>query len=234
MNFNPERRIKVRPLNGFLYLLIVLTLMSCAHIKSGQYVQLRKGQSVDSLAKNYGVSKNLIQSFNKKKSFRPGDWVFVPMNRGILGSRINRSFAGSYYIGDGKFIWPVPGSRRVSSEFGRRWGRPHNGIDISAPGGSHILSSAAGVVIYSGSGLRGFGNMIVIRHEDNFYSIYAHNRRNYVRKNEKVVQGQVIGQVGNTGRSTGNHLHFEIRRGDKALNPLAFFKEARYKIIASK
>ncbi len=229
----PLNGVRGFSLRGVLCLIIIFGLSACSHIKSGQYVQIQKGQSLKSISKHFGVPVSDIKSFNENKTFHPGDWVFVPLKRGFLGGEVNRGYAGSYYTGTGKFIWPVPSSKRISSEFGRRWGRNHKGIDIVANNGSHILASASGIVIYSGRGLRGFGNMIVIRHEDEFYSIYAHNKKNFVRKNEKVSQGQVIGQVGNTGRSTGTHLHFEIRRGDKALNPLAFFKQGKYKIIAS-
>lgn len=213
---------------------IACLFISCTHLQSGKYVQLQRGQSVKTLAKTFGVDKEVIKSHNKDKNFAPGEWIFIPLKRGIVSGFSGRSYASAYFSGNGKFIWPVPASRRVSSHYGRRWGRPHNGIDIAARGGSHILSTANGIIIYSGNGLRGFGNMIVIRHENDFYSIYAHNKKNFVRKGEKVLQGQVIGQVGNTGRSTGTHLHFEIRKGDNPLNPLAFFKQGKYKTIAHK
>ena len=118
---------------------------------------------------------------------------------------------------------PVPASRVISSAFGPRWGRKHNGIDIKAREGSNILAADGGKVIYSGSKLRSFGNMIVIRHPRGIYTLYAHNQVNYVQVGQRVGRGQVIGRVGHTGRSTGSHLHFEVRLGDEALNPLAFY-----------
>jgi lipoprotein NlpD len=122
----------------------------------------------------------------------------------------------------GKFIWPLNG--KVTSLFGMRGGNRHDGIDISAPQGTPIKASASGVVVFSGQ-MKGYGNLILIRHDSNFFTAYAHNRVNKMKKGQSVSRDQVIAEVGRTGRATGSHLHFEIREGQKARNPLFFLPE---------
>ncbi len=119
-----------------------------------------------------------------------------------------------------EFIWPVEGV--VTSPFGWRGHEHHDGIDIGAPLGTPIRAAADGVVIYSGNGLTGYGNMIVIKHTPRVFTVYAHNKRNLVRKGQRVKQGQIIGYVGKSGRATGPHLHFEIRIGTRPVDPLRY------------
>lgn len=118
------------------------------------------------------------------------------------------------------FIWPVKGP--VTSWFGIRKGRRHDGIDIAESKGTPIHAAERGKVIYSDDGIRGFGNLIIIKHRGGFRTVYAHNSRNKVEVEETVKKGQVIGYVGSTGLSTGNHLHFEVRKGAKAVDPMKY------------
>ncbi len=106
------------------------------------------------------------------------------------------------------FIWPVQGI--VTSNFGPRWGRMHTGIDVAAPGGTPIVASKGGEVLYAGW-LGGYGNLVVVDHGDSVVTLYAHQSRIGVVEGQPVDQGQVVGFVGTTGHSTGNHLHFEVR-----------------------
>jgi murein DD-endopeptidase MepM/ murein hydrolase activator NlpD len=117
------------------------------------------------------------------------------------------------------FIWPVQGV--VTSNFGRRWGRMHTGIDIGAPGGTPIAASKAGEVIYAGW-LGGYGNLVVVDHGDSVVTLYAHQSKMGVVEGQPVEQGQVVGFVGTTGRSTGNHLHFEVRVDTEPQDPLKY------------
>jgi murein DD-endopeptidase MepM/ murein hydrolase activator NlpD len=116
------------------------------------------------------------------------------------------------------FSWPVQGGT-LRSEFGRRWGRLHAGVDISVPLGSPVYSARDGQVVYSGHKYRGYGNVVMIDHGDGFVTVYAHNSHNLVREGEKVVRGQMIARVGATGNATGSHCHFEIRHGNLAIDP---------------
>lgn len=119
------------------------------------------------------------------------------------------------------WIWPTSG--QFSSGFGWRWGRMHNGIDIANAVGTTILAARSGRVVFAGWDDGGYGYKIDIRHSDGSLSRYAHNSRLLVRVGDEVAQGVPISLMGSTGRSTGPHLHFEIRMpGRGALNPLEF------------
>jgi murein DD-endopeptidase MepM/ murein hydrolase activator NlpD len=121
-----------------------------------------------------------------------------------------------------EFIWPVLGT--TVSGYGPRGGSFHDGIDISAPEGTVIRAVAEGEVIYSDQ-LRGYGNLIIIRHGNGLVSVYSHNRKNLVREGQTVRRGDVIGEVGSTGRVSGPHLHFEVRKDNKARNPLNYLPQ---------
>lgn len=198
---------------------LVFFLSSCSSIQSGQYIQLSNGSSINEIAKSYQVPVEEIRNFNIGKKFTSGEWIYIPLKRGL----VNKIYRNPSSYGEvPEFIWPLPSVKKISSKFGRRKGRPHDGIDIPARSGSHILAAADGIVVYSGDGLGGYGNLTVISHLNGYFTVYAHSKKNFTKKGDKVVSGQVIAQVGNTGRSRGSHLHFEIRREGKALDPLMF------------
>ena len=115
--------------------------------------------------------------------------------------------------------WPVQGV--LYSRFGPRGATRHDGIDIAAPKGTRIQAAADGVVIYAGV-QRGYGNIVILRHGGDLITIYAHNERNLVSEGEEVKAGQPVALVGQTGRATGPHCHFEVRRGTEPRNPLDF------------
>lgn len=116
------------------------------------------------------------------------------------------------------FEWPVS-AVHVSSGFGPRWGDKHQGLDLVAKPGTPIMASAVGVVVFAGYERRGYGNLIVIEHDENTRTVYAHNRRNIVQKGQHVKQGQTIAFMGRTGLAYGTHLHFEYRVKGQAANP---------------
>jgi len=118
-----------------------------------------------------------------------------------------------------RFIWPVKGV--IGSRFGVRDGTQHDGIDIDAPKGTPILAADAGDVLYAGE-QRGYGNLVLVRHADNLITVYAHNDENRVKAGEHVRKGAVLAIVGQTGRATGPHLHFEVRQDRLPRNPLFF------------
>jgi murein DD-endopeptidase MepM/ murein hydrolase activator NlpD len=118
----------------------------------------------------------------------------------------------------GNLRWPVDAGI-VSSEFGARWGKQHKGIDIAADAGEPVYAIADADVIYAGDGLRGYGNVVILRHDAQMTSLYAHNSELKVHQGDHVTQGTLISLLGNTGHSTGPHVHFEIREGDTAVNP---------------
>ena len=121
---------------------------------------------------------------------------------------------------NGEFEWPIEGGQ-ITSGYGVRLGRFHEGLDISGHAGQPIHSAGNGRVVYVGS-MNGYGHLIVIYHGRGITSVYAHNRENLVRVGQIIEKGQVIGTVGKTGDATGYHVHFEIRKNGKPQNPLVY------------
>jgi murein DD-endopeptidase MepM/ murein hydrolase activator NlpD len=123
--------------------------------------------------------------------------------------------------------WPLVSGGVVTSTFGYRrhpiTGRRsmHMGIDIAAQPGSDIVAMADGLVIFSGQ-KSGYGNVVDIRHANGLETRYGHNRRNLVKEGDLVRKGQVIAKLGSTGRSTGPHVHFEVRRNGEAVDPMRY------------
>lgn len=124
------------------------------------------------------------------------------------------------------FAFPVRGTYRSTSGFGPRWGRMHEGHDWAGPTGTPIHATADGVVTFAGR-QGGYGNLVKIRHDFGYETRYAHLSRIRVTNGQRVSLGDRIGDMGNTGRSTGTHLHYEIRRSGSAINPMRFIKAAR-------
>src|SRR5690606_26967595 len=120
--------------------------------------------------------------------------------------------------GTGQFAYPVS-NHRLSSKYGSRWGRNHTGIDLT--GNKNIKAADAGEVEFVGT-KNGYGKTIIINHKNGFKTLYGHLNSYSVSKGDKVDTGDKIGVMGNTGRSTGVHLHFEIIKNGKHVNPLSY------------
>ncbi|SLN09709.1 Murein DD-endopeptidase MepM [Roseovarius litorisediminis] len=123
------------------------------------------------------------------------------------------------------FAIPVKDRFRYTSGYGMRWGRMHKGTDFAAPHGTPIYATGDGVVIHA-EWLSGYGRMVKIQHEFGIETRYAHMSKIHVKKGQRVSRGERIGDMGNTGRSTGTHLHYEIRVGGRAVNPMIYIKAA--------
>ena len=127
----------------------------------------------------------------------------------------------------GNYRWPVDACI-VSSLFGERWGRMHKGMDLAADAGEPVYAVADGEVIYAGDGLRGYGNVVILQHEGRVSSLYAHNSELKVRQGDHVTRGTLIALLGSTGHSTGPHVHFEIREGDTAVDPMTVLPKSSF------
>jgi murein DD-endopeptidase MepM/ murein hydrolase activator NlpD len=135
-----------------------------------------------------------------------------------------------YLVGRGRgnmFDWPLRGP--ISSPFGGRV-HPvfktksfHSGLDVAAPRGTPIAAAAPGEVLYEGW-MRGYGQVVIIDHGRNYSTVYAHMSSTRVKEGTIVKAGTILGTVGNTGTATGYHLHFEVRQGSTAKNPLDYLK----------
>ena len=198
-------------------LLLGVLVTSCAQMRSGHHIFVPKGENMKQISRRMNVPYWKLQAANpgKNPSLR-SEWIFVPLSRGIMGHRyrqVNQTLSSM------NLAWPVPSSRRISSNFGQRWGRPHEGIDIPARRGASIVAAADGVVVFSGR-MGGYGKITIIAHRGGIFTVYAHAQKNHTRKGQRVKQNQTIAQIGSTGHSTGPHLHFEIRYNSKAINPM--------------
>jgi len=118
-----------------------------------------------------------------------------------------------------RFEWPLLGT--LTSSYGLRHGRPHDGIDVGAARGTQVHAAEAGKVVYAGDELGAYGRVIVVKHVGSWATVYAHNDANLVEEGDFVEKGDPIARVGRTGNATAPHLHFEIRRSNRPRDPLA-------------
>jgi lipoprotein NlpD len=220
-------------------LLLLLLLVSCAphapvaipKVSQGIYHVVRPGENLFRIGKAYDVSHEELARINGIKDasqIRAGQRIFVPgATRQLPVEIITPVEAGSEIPAAPqpaepdreKLLWPVNGT--VNSGFGPRGSSFHDGIDIAAPEGTPIRAVERGEVIYADQ-LRGYGNIVIVRHADGLVSVYAHNETNLVRQGQNVSRGEMIARVGSTGRVSGPHLHFEIRKNNTAQDPLRF------------
>ena len=219
-----------------LYCVIILFVTSFAFagenvFVDNQYIQQYRGNlglwvEADSSPKlkriinTFGSSEDAVAGLNGSEN-RSG-FVFVPFSEeylsGLEKKGIKRNKEAS---GENEFIWPIEDFDHISSPFGYRYGQLHTGADMPAIKGTPIVASMDGKVVFCGYS-EGHGNTVLLEHRNNFYTRYSHNSAIFVKKGECVVKGQVIGLVGSSGNSTGNHLHFEVRYDSIPLNPLDF------------
>lgn len=234
LEHNPE--FKDRP----LYIGEEVLIYSNPHNQSGKvvierkvyYHKVRRGETLSHIALKYDTSvKNLARwnGIGNKSMIRVGQTVKIVKRRKKLPEGYEYSTV---------FIWPVKG--RISSRFGRRRnpfvrGRRsyHKGLDIAGKMGTRIKAARDGLVFLSGR-MGGYGNVVFIRHAGGYVTVYGHNKVNYVKKGDVVKQGDVIAELGRTGTATGPHLHFEVRKETRPINPFTAFDLREIVPVASK
>ncbi len=225
------------PLMKLKYL-IILTLLffpSCTIARGGGGGVMHtvgKGETLWRISYTYGVDLKKVARANKIKDprrIKAGAKIFIPGARRVRKivpysgpASIERNPARSLAADKGRFLWPVKGS--ISSRFGVRGGKLHDGIDIRAPRGTTVKAADKGSVVYASEDFRKYGRIIILKHTKNYYTVYAHNKKNLVKVGETVSRGARIATVGNSGNATGNHLHFEVRKGRKVIDPLFFLQ----------
>lgn len=169
----------------------------------------------------YGIKSDSLSKPNEQNLLARKNAPKPVLKRNQSSSNISKELASRKNI---KFNWPIDG--KITSAFGPKKGGLYNdGINISAAEGSPIRSAADGKVVYSGNELKGYGNLLLIKHDNGFLTAYAHNQRNIVKKGNTIKKGQVIGYVGSTGHVKSPQLHFSIRRGRKAFDPEKFLSK---------
>ncbi len=202
--------------------------------KKGVYHVVERHQTFYRICKTYDVDMKEVAKSNgiaNVSKIQTGQKIFIPgaekvlrvevyLDDVVLESVEKENEKAEYPKKD--FIWPVEGKRLNLFEDDER--KRHQGIDISSPAGTPIKASNSGWVIYSGNTIKGYGNLMILRHSEEFVTVYAHNQVNLAEEGMWVEKGQTIGKVGQTGRASGPHLHFEIRRNNKAIDPLLLLK----------
>jgi murein DD-endopeptidase MepM/ murein hydrolase activator NlpD len=197
----------------------------------GIYHQVKRGENLYRIGKAYGVSHAELARANDladasrleigQRLFVPGGKRSLPVNLITPERAATEALAENELPqGEGVFIWPLK-SGKLTSAFGPRGRSFHDGIDIGAPPGTPVRAARDGAVIYSDT-LRGYGNVVIVQHEGGYATVYAHNEENLVAAGMKVRQGQAVGKVGRSGRTSGPNLHFEIRKDNIARNPIYF------------
>jgi lipoprotein NlpD len=213
---------------------------------------VRKGETVYRLARAYGVDPGDLLEVNgiaDPRQVSVGTELFVPGASRVVdleettgpaapaarpgstrpapptstpGGRGSSTFTSSDPTAPGggtRLAWPLQGV--LYGRYGVRSGRRHDGIDLAAPEGSAIGAAAAGTVIYAGE-QSGYGSIVILRHVDGLVTLYAHCSEILVGEGREVRRGEPIARVGQTGRTSGPHLHFEVREGTRPRNPLLF------------
>jgi murein DD-endopeptidase MepM/ murein hydrolase activator NlpD len=185
-----------------------------------EYHIVKKGENLYRIASRYNLSIYELKRYNNLSSnkIKVGQKLFLRPVKGSL-EKYTRAKIQSADLKKYNLIWPVKGT--ITSPFGMRNGKPHKGLDISAPVGTPIRSVLNGEVAYTGW-QRGYGNVIILKHDHSLMTVYAHNDENLVVKGNNVKKGEKIATIGLTGNTTGPHLHFEVRLDGRAMDPEKF------------
>ena len=201
-----------------------------------------KGDTLYRVSRSYGVDMYTVASINLIEApyvIRTGQKLRLPNQRraSVIStgtaalpskseSRITKApetAVASARSSPSRFVWPLRG--RVISSYGAKLGGLHNdGINIAASSGAAVVAADAGIVAYAGNELRGFGNLLLLRHAGGWTSAYAHNDKLLVKRGDRVARGEVIAHAGATGRVRRPQLHFELRRQSDAVDPLRFLR----------
>jgi lipoprotein NlpD len=196
----------------------------------GRWYVVEPGETLDLIARRAGVPPEDLLELNGFESaalVKPGTLLFV-MTGGAQEATPDTA-AGAATAAD-LGLGPAPALRwplttihiLIGSPFGARWGKPHEGIDLPAPVGTPVFAAADGRVVYAGAGIRGYGNLIVLKHAGDLLTAYAHNSVLLVSQGQSVRAGDRIALVGQSGHATGPHLHFEVRRGQIPRDPMSY------------
>ena len=209
------------------------TMRKVAQVKvDNQYVQSYRGElgvwkdshSYSYYAKKFGVTVAKIKKVNGFSRRSNRRYVFYPYSKEYISKlRDIDVIRKEWQVPVAEFLWPVKGNR-ITSRPGKRWGKSHTGIDIAAGRKSIVVAAQDGVAIRTGYN-GAFGVVVELRHGNGYTSLYGHLTTALVKEGDTIKKGQIIGLSGNTGRSTGPHLHFEVRCNGVALNAEFFLPE---------
>lgn len=200
--------------------------------------RVERGQTLYRIGKAYGVSIETLMEANQlgdPRELKAGEWLRIPgasmlqsvpeydspepapstsiplVKRAPKSTRVGQ--------GTGALQWPLRGV--LYAKFGRKGAEAHDGIDLAAPAGTPVKTAAEGDVVFAGE-QKGYGLIVIVQHSDELMTLYAHNRDVRVKTGQKVRDGQVVATVGDSGRTSGPHLHFEVRKSGTPVDPLDF------------
>lgn len=193
---------------------------------------VKPGEGMEYIADYFGIPANIlitINGRNQDQELVEGTQLMIPFFEEVYPAKMTLEewdSSCSTFSLPARYLWPVVGGG-ISSRFGRRWGRLHEGVDIRAPEGIPIFAAKSGEVIFAGNKQNGYGNLVIVTDGGKQY-LYGHQSFITVRLGDYVRQGDLIGFVGSTGRATGPHLHFEVQvrmpnNKYKAVEPLCFY-----------
>jgi murein DD-endopeptidase MepM/ murein hydrolase activator NlpD len=193
---------------------------------------VEKGETLYRIARAYGIEpRELMEAngINDPRTLAPGQELFVPgaprpvdvppLAAGSASAAREPDELLPRKGGTGALQWPLKGV--LYRGFGVKQGQRHDGIDLSAPEGTPVRAAAAGEVIYVGT-QSGYGLIVIVRHAGGLITLYAHNSEVLVKDGDRVEAGTPVAKVGQTGRTSGPHLHFEVREGTRPRDPLQF------------
>lgn len=199
----------------------------------GTYV-VRRGDTLYGVARKYKVRAGDIATANKlgnKNQLYVGQRLKIPGARSASNTRVaggpaptprSKPTLAAPPPSSGVFLWPAEG--KILSRFGSKGNGLHNdGVNIAVPEGSPVRVTQNGVVAYVGNELKGYGNLLLVRHENGWVSAYAHNKELLVKRGQTVRKGDLIARAGQTGSVTTPQVHFELRKGAKPIDPLKVF-----------
>lgn len=207
--------------------LILAGIVPACSRGTGVYHRVERGQTAYRIAKAYDMDPGALLEANgidDPRTLQAGQMLWIPGATGTRTVPPPGVLDTSSRLSGKRFLLPLRGT--ISSGFGMRDGRRHEGIDILAPGGTAVRAAGFGVVLYAGNGMRGYGNAIVLDHGEGVTTLYGHLRSFHVRSGDAVAAGSVIGTVGDTGNATTTHLHFEIRLEGEGVDPEKYLEEA--------
>jgi hypothetical protein len=212
-----------------------LSLLSCSTGRSpipsastpsiGTSHLVRPGETLAAIGRLYGVNWQTLAKVNHLPDphrIEIGQAMWIPPQGGTVRNGARPLAVPSRFVPNGRLQWPTDGL--LSSAFGTRGGRFHGGIDISGEGGTPIMAAAEGMVMFSGRGPDGYGNAVMLDHGDGLRTLYAHNERNVVRQGDRVRRGQIVALMGESGRASGTHVHFEVHQHGRLVDPLRWLR----------
>jgi murein DD-endopeptidase MepM/ murein hydrolase activator NlpD len=195
-----------------IFAVLCIFLAACTYIGPGIYHTVLPGETLWDIAGSYGTeAREIIKSNRLVKDpnrIRPGQKIYIPgasYPRKVRKSSLN-------------FVWPVKG--KIIQKFGRKANKRHLGIGISAKEGAGVVAAESGRVIFTSENFRSYGKIVIIEHNSDYTTVYAHNSVNLVSEKQEVSRGQKIAQVGMTGWAKKPFLYFEIRYKEKPRNPI--------------